>query len=80
MEELITSGPKDNLDSILEKIKSGENLKEKFDIYTLFRLTHPGYTIAVNMSLQIWEPYLWKTVKKAYYPTFWDKLMNKLKY
>ena len=72
----ISSSKNDNLESILEKIKSGTNLEQKFKIYTLFYITQPGYRNAINMSLQIWEPELLKKVKKGYYPTLWDKLKN----
>lgn len=72
----ISSSENDNLESILEKIKSGANLEEKFKIYSLFYITQPGYRKAINMSIQLWEPELWKKVKKKLYPSLWDKLIN----
>ena len=76
---MVTSGKNDNLESLMEKIKSGKDLKEKFAIYSLFFVTQPHYVKVINMSLQIWEPELWKMVKKAYYPNLWQRVMNKLK-
>ena len=45
----------------------------------MFKITRPEYTTAVNFSLQIEEPELWKKIKKTFYPSLWGKIMNKLK-
>lgn len=74
----VFSSKDDNLESIIEKIKSGNNDKNKIGIYSMFRITQPKYTTAINFSSQIEEPELWKKIKKAYYPSVWDKIMNKL--
>ena len=74
----VFSSKDDNLESIIEKIKSGDNDKNKIVIYSMFKITRPEYTTAINISLQIGEPELWKKIKKAYYPSLWDKIMNKL--
>lgn len=76
---MITSDKNDNLESLMEKIKSGKDLNEKFVIYSLFFVTQPHYIKVINMSLQIWEPELWKIVRKAYYPNLWQRVINKLK-
>jgi hypothetical protein len=76
---VITSNKNDNLDSILEKIKSGKNLDEKINIYSMFRITHAHYTKVLNVSLQIWEPELWKIIKRSFYPSLWQKILNKFK-
>ena len=76
---IIFSSKDDNLESIIEKIKSGDNDKKKIGIYSMFKITRPEYTTAVNFSLQIEEPELWKKIKKTFYPSLWGKIMNKLK-
>lgn len=76
---MITSEKNDNLESLMKKIKSGKDLNEKFKIYSLFYVTQPHYVKVINMSLQIWEPKLWKMVKKVYYPNLFQRILNKLK-
>lgn len=79
MEKPIISEKHDNLSSILEKIKSGKDIETQFKIFSLFWLTHPNYRKALISSLQLWHPKLWKMVKRAYYPTFLDKKINKFR-
>ena len=74
----VFSSKDDNFESIIEKIKSSDNDKNKIIIYAMFRITHPKCIKAINFSLQIGEPELWKKIKKVYYPSVWDKIMNKL--
>jgi len=76
---MITSEKNDNLGSIMKKIKSGKDLNEKFINYSLFYITQPHYVKVINMSLQIWDPKLWKMGKKAYYPNFLQRILNKFK-
>jgi hypothetical protein len=66
----------DNLDSIIEKILSQKSIDSKFGIYSMFYITHNHYIPGVNMLIQINDPKLWKLIRKAYYPTFVDKMMN----
>lgn len=79
MEKPIISEKHDNLSSILERIKSGKDIETQFKIFSLFWLTHPNYRKALIGSLQLWYPNLWKMVRRAYYPTFWDKIINKFR-
>jgi len=79
MEKPIISEKHDNLSSILEKIKSGKDIETQFKIFSLFWLTHPNYRKALISSLQLWHPKLWKMARRAYYPTFLDKIINKFK-
>ena len=64
----------DNLESIVEKIISGENKQNRLGIYSMFMITHSHYTTAVNMMLQIKNPEVWQEIRKVYYPTFLDKI------
>ena len=66
----------DNLDSIIEKILSQKSIDSKFGIYSMFYITHNHYIPGVNMLIQINDPKLWKLIRKAYYPSLIDKLMN----
>lgn len=75
---IIFSSKDDNLESIIEKINSGKDIEEKFKIYSLFYITIPKYVKAINISLQIWEPKLWKLIRKSYYPNFWEIMMKKI--
>ncbi len=66
----------DNLDSIIEKILSQKSIDSKFGIYSMFYITHSHYVQGVNMLIQIKDPELWKLIRKAFYPTLIDKMMN----
>jgi hypothetical protein len=66
----------DNLDSITEKILSGKDLNDKMSIYLLFTMTHPHYTKAINMNLSMFHPDLHRDIRKAFFPTPLDKMMN----
>ena len=66
----------DNLDSIIEKILSKTSIDSRLGIYSMFYITHSHYTPGVNMLLQIKDPELWKLIRKAFYPTLIDKMMN----
>lgn len=66
----------DNLDSITEKILSGKDLSEKKSIYLLFTMTHPHYTKVINMNLAVFHPDLHRDIRKAFFPTTIDKMMN----
>ena len=70
----VTASKDDNLDSIVEKIVSGENEKNRLAIYGMFMITHSHYTFAVKMMLQTNNPEVWREIRKVYYPTFLDKI------
>jgi hypothetical protein len=75
-EPIVLATKDDNLDSIIEKILSQKSIDSKFGIYSMFYITHSHYVPDVNMLLQIKDPELWKFIKKAFYPTLIDKMMN----
>lgn len=79
MRRPIQSKTQDDLNSIMTKIKSGKDIETQFKIFSLFWLTHPNYRKALIGSLQLWYPNLWKMVRRAYYPTLWDQIINKFK-
>tara|TARA_B110000459_G_C16276962_1_gene344541 strand:- start:245 stop:547 length:303 start_codon:yes stop_codon:yes gene_type:complete len=60
----IFSTKDDTLETILEKINSGETIKEKLGIYTMFTLTKSGSVNEINMYIQLKNPELWKEIKK----------------
>lgn len=66
----------DNLDSIIEKILSQESIKSKFSVYSLFYITHKHYIPVINILLQCEDPQLWKLIRKGFYPTIIDKMIN----
>ena len=72
--EAVSSTKDDNLESIVKKIVSAEDEKGRFAIYSMFKITHPHYTTAVNMMLQMQNPEAWEPIRKVYYPTFLDKI------
>ena len=61
----------DNTESIVKKILSRDN---PIAIYGMFKITHPHFIVAVNFTLQIHHPDVWLVIRKAYYPTFIDKI------
>tara|TARA_B110000003_G_scaffold276037_1_gene320573 strand:+ start:81 stop:416 length:336 start_codon:yes stop_codon:yes gene_type:complete len=61
----------DNTESIVKKIVSQDS---PIGVYSMFRITHPHFTVAVNFTLQIHHPEVWLVIRKAYYPTFLDKI------
>lgn len=75
----IESEKLDNLNSIMKKIKSGDDIEAQFKIFSLFWITQPHYRKTLINSLKLWHPNLWKLVLRAYYPTLWDKITNKFK-
>ena len=79
MRRPIQSKTQDDLNSIMKKIKSGNDIEDQFKIFSLFWITQPHYRKALINTLQLWHPNLWKMVRRAYYPTLWDKITNKFK-
>lgn len=79
MRRPIQSKTQDDLNSIMKKIKSGNDIEAQFKIFSLFWITQPHYRKALINTLQLWHPNLWKLVRRAYYPTLWDKITNKFK-
>ena len=79
MRRPIQSKTQDDLNSIMNKIKSGNDIEAQFKIFSLFWITQPHYRKALINTLQLWHPNLWKMVRRAYYPTLWDKITNKFK-
>jgi hemoglobin-like flavoprotein len=73
---MILATKDDNLDSIIEKILSQDNLDSKLSIYRLFYITHSHYIPGINTLLQIKDPELWKLIRKSFYPTIFDKIMK----
>ena len=73
-QKAITADKNDNLDSIVEKIISGKDEKAIIGIYSMFKITHPHYTTAVNIYLKTKNPEVWGPIRKVYYPTFLDKI------
>lgn len=78
MNKTVLASKDDNLDSIIEKIQSQEDIKSKLNIYVMFRITHSHYIPGINMLLQFKEPELWKLIRKGFYPTLFDKLRTLL--
>ena len=81
MRRPIESEKLDNLNSIMKKIKSGDDIEAQFKIFSLFWITQPHYRKALINSLKLWHPNLWKMVRRAYYPTLWaeNKLLEVIK-
>ena len=75
---MITSNQDDTLESILEKIQTPDNLKEKLQVYTMYRMTHTNSINQINMFIQLRDPKLWKEIKKYCYPSFLDKIKKTL--
>jgi hypothetical protein len=75
--EPIFSTKDDTLETILEKINSGTTLKEKIQVYTLFKITKSGSINEINMYIQLKNPELWKEIKKQLYPSFIDKIKSR---
>ena len=75
----IESEKLDNLNSIMKKIKSGDDIEAQFKIFSLFWITQPHYRKALINTIKLWHPNLWKLVRRTYYPTLWDKITNKFK-
>lgn len=73
---MILATKDDNLDSIIEKILSQDNLDSKLSIYRLFYITHSHYIPGINTLLQIKDPELWNLIRKSFYPTIFDKIMK----
>jgi hypothetical protein len=61
----------DNTESIVKKIVSQDS---PIGVYSMFKITHPHFIVAVNFTLQIHHPDVWLVIRKAYYPTFIDKI------
>ena len=72
----IFSTKDDTLETILEKISSGKDNKEKLSIYSLFMLTKSGSINQINIYIQLKNPDLWKIIKKQYYPSILDKIKS----
>ena len=64
----------DNVATILEKIKTQDDLGGKLAVYTMFRMTHMHLINMINMHIQSKDPKLWEEIKKVYYPSFFDKI------
>ena len=79
MRRPIQSKTQDDLNSIMKKIKSGNDIEDQFKIFSLFWITQPHYRKALINTLQLWHPNLWKMVRRAYNPTLWDQIINKFK-
>lgn len=72
----IFSTKDDTLETILEKISSGKDNKEKLSIYSLFMVTKSGSINQINIYIQLKNPDLWKIIKKQYYPSILDKIKS----
>lgn len=75
---MILSHKDDTLETILEKIQTPDDLKDKLSVYTLFRLTKINSINQINMFIQLKDPKLWEEIKKVYYPSFFDKIKKTL--
>ena len=67
----ISATKDDNTESIVKKIVSQDS---PIAVYGMFKITHPNFIVAVNFTLQIHHPEVWLVIRKAYYPTFIDKI------
>ena len=79
MTKPIFSSADDTLETILEKIKTPEDLTSKLQVYTMFRLTRASEINPINMFIQLKDPELWSHIKKEFYPSFFDKAKKFLK-
>ena len=79
MRRPIQSKTQDDLNSIMKKIKSGDDIEAQFKFFLYFWITQPHYRKALINTIKLWHPNLWKMVRRAYYPTLWDQIINKFK-
>ena len=74
----ITSNTDDTLESILIKIQTPEDLKGKLGVYLMFMATKALPITEINFYIQIKDPDLWEEIRKACYPTFFEKIKRKI--
>ena len=67
MRRPIQSKTQDDLNSIMKKIKSGDDIEAQFIIFSLYCITQFHYRKALINNLRLWHPNLSKMKRRAYY-------------
>tara|TARA_B100001758_G_C18107664_1_gene451906 strand:+ start:443 stop:676 length:234 start_codon:yes stop_codon:yes gene_type:complete len=71
---MISSNKDDTLETILAKIQTPKDLKQRLGVYGMFSITHRHSIGHINIYIQLKDPKLWKEIRKIYYPNFFDKV------
>ena len=74
--KIIYSFPDDNLETVVSKILSAEDLEKQIILYAISRVTKPNYTNEINIILKLKNILLWKAIRKKFYPTLFEKIFK----